>query len=487
MKFFILLLTLFAFSKVFSQTNNVTIIGELKGCKTSSAVQFVKLPIHDPIVPPDTTFTDSKGCFKITFSLEEPCFCVFYSKQTNGFYESPVLFIQPGREYQVISELNDSKSTQIKGANSEGLTLLQSIVYKPYIRAFDIQWNLKNTKTLLDSLHAKIESTNSMFQRLYENKKIDSVFYNYSQIQIRYYYANQLECTIANAVRENEYKSDSIILQKVADEVYKQYPLNGNKIEYSIEFYEYVDLYLSRLARKNNEEFKQYMAKGLGTTYVLKNAKNLLTDKAYQYYAIRTIWSRSESLEQETIDLFENYKNEYSDNIENRYYQRLQTKVIPEIRNSFDFADKPFSVGVTILDKNSPINSFNELISQFKGKPVFIDCWASWCRPCKAQFRYKKFLEKFLADEGIELIYIAYEYNVDRNRWCNQIKKFNLLGNHVLITQNLKNDLNKRVGTEFGLPTYLIVDKNGDLIEATENRPNNKEKLFLEVKSMIKQ
>ncbi len=488
MKILYLLLNLLAFSNVFSQTNNVTIIGELKDCKKLSTVLFLKLPIYDNIVAPDTTLTDSIGCFKITFPLEEPCFFAFYSEQKNGCFESPVLFIQPGKEYRVISQLNDIKPAQILGANSEGLTLIQSIAFEQYSRDFDILWNLKVPNTLIDTLHARIERANSMFQTLYENKKIDSIFYDYSQIQIKYYQANQLEYTIAYAVNENTQKLDSTNLQKVADEIYKQYPLNGNKIEYSTVFNDYVDLYLSRMARKNNKEHSHYESKGLATTYLLKNAKNILSDKAYKFYAIKKIWSSNHcSLSPEILDLFEQYKNEYPGNLENRYFQMLQTEVIPEIRNLSTFREKPFSDGVTILDKKSPINSFSELISQFKGKPIFIDCWASWCGPCIAQFSYNKFLEKFLAENGIELVYVAYEYNVDRTRWCNIIKKFNLGGNHVLITPKLKNDLKNRVGTQFGLPTYLIVDKNGDLIGTTENRPNDKEKLFLEIKSKLQQ
>ena len=488
MKILHLLLTLLAFSNVFSQTNNVTIIGELKDCKKSSIVQFLKLPIYDNIVAPDTTLTDSTGCFKITFPLEEPCFFSFYSKQKNGCFESPVLFIQPSKEYRVSCQLNDINPAQIQGANSEGLTLIQSIAFKQCRRAFDTLWNLKVPNTLIDTLHARIERANSMFQKLYENKKIDSVFYDYSQIQIKYYHANQLEYTIGYAVNENTNKLDSTNLQKVADEIYKQYPLNGNKIEYSTVFNDYVDLYLSRMMRKNNKEYSHYRSKGLATTNVLKNAKNLLSDMAYKYYAIKKMWSRSGcNPELEILDLFEQYKNEYPSNIENLYFQLMQTKVIPKIRDMYTYQEKPFPDGVTILDKKSPINSFSALISQFKGKPVFIDCWASWCGPCVAQFSYNTFLEKFLAEEGIELVYIAYEYNMDRTRWYNHIKKFNLSGNHILITQKLENDLKNRVGTQLGLPTYLIVDKNGDLIGTTENRPNNKEKLFLEIKSKLQQ
>lgn len=45
---------------------------------------------------------------------------------------------------------------------------------------------------------------------------------------------------------------------------------------------------------------------------------------------------------------------------------------------------------IYILDKNDPIESFNDLTNKFQGKAIYIDRWASWCTPCIKEFKHNK-------------------------------------------------------------------------------------------------
>ena len=75
-----------------------------------------------------------------------------------------------------------------------------------------------------------------------------------------------------------------------------------------------------------------------------------------------------------------------------------------------------FTQGIPVIDSNIKIienyyqiNSINQLLYQFKGKPVFIDLWATWCEPCLEEFRYNEQLHSFLDKKQIEMIYVSFD------------------------------------------------------------------------------
>ena len=63
-----------------------------------------------------------------------------------------------------------------------------------------------------------------------------------------------------------------------------------------------------------------------------------------------------------------------------------------------------FVSDVELLDANGE----HHLLSDFKGKPLFINFWASWCVPCLAEFPSLKDLEAQLGDD-VEFLFITNE------------------------------------------------------------------------------
>ncbi len=51
-------------------------------------------------------------------------------------------------------------------------------------------------------------------------------------------------------------------------------------------------------------------------------------------------------------------------------------------------------------------------LSQFKGKVVLLDFWASWCRPCRQSFPWMNAMQAKYGAQGFEIIAI----NVDKDR-----------------------------------------------------------------------
>jgi len=99
------------------------------------------------------------------------------------------------------------------------------------------------------------------------------------------------------------------------------------------------------------------------------------------------------------------------------------------------------------------IDQFN--LEQYKGKVVYLDFWASWCKPCQKSFPWMNELkDKFPADR-FEVVTI----NLDSEQ--EPMMKFL---EHVPANFTIYHDASGRTADAFklpGMPTSFIIDKNG--------------------------
>lgn len=96
----------------------------------------------------------------------------------------------------------------------------------------------------------------------------------------------------------------------------------------------------------------------------------------------------------------------------------------------------------------------------FKGKALLINFWASWCAPCRAEMKDLANLQKQLGNDDFEVVAI----NADRGgiKMADRtLKEWGVEG--LALYADPKFTLVQKFANE-GLPTSLIVDKNGSII-----------------------
>ena len=141
---------------------------------------------------------------------------------------------------------------------------------------------------------------------------------------------------------------------------------------------------------------------------------------------------------------------------------------------------------IYILDKEGPIESFEVLTNKFQGKPIFIDRWATWCSPCIEEFNHNEALHNFLQDNKIEIVYLNSDTDLVEGKWFDFIIDHNLKGNHVRLDSILKADLvDKEIFIPI-IPQYIIVGREGEIIENSALRPSSGEELYNQLKETLK-
>ena len=145
------------------------------------------------------------------------------------------------------------------------------------------------------------------------------------------------------------------------------------------------------------------------------------------------------------------------------------------------------SQNTKFLDSN--ISSVQQLLSKyFKGKPVLIDLWASWCTPCIKEFDYNIVLDAYLNQKGIALVYISFDKDIEDGSWRNAISKYNLSENQIRANKSLQDDLTMLIwgGRDaYSIPRYLLFDNNNRLIDNDLPAPSNGKKLYETINEKI--
>ena len=117
-------------------------------------------------------------------------------------------------------------------------------------------------------------------------------------------------------------------------------------------------------------------------------------------------------------------------------------------------------------------------LSDFKGKAVYVDFWATWCIPCCMQIPYmEKVAAKYKGDSRVACISVSLDKKVED--WLEKLDE-----DKPAWPQYRTADAGKAVQTAYGfaaIPRFMLFDRNGQIVDIDAPRPQS----FDEVCGMI--
>ena len=160
----------------------------------------------------------------------------------------------------------------------------------------------------------------------------------------------------------------------------------------------------------------------------------------------------------EDFNLLDSLYNNFLPGIsESKYYNRLKDRVEALRKVSIGQAAPDFTLNDTT---GNPVT----MSSLLKGNNyLFIDFWASWCAPCRAENpnvvdMYKKYHSK-----GFDILSVSFDREGEKDKWIQAIKDDNLNWNHVSDLKYWDCEAGKLYVIK-SIPASVLIDGKGVII-----------------------
>ncbi len=114
-------------------------------------------------------------------------------------------------------------------------------------------------------------------------------------------------------------------------------------------------------------------------------------------------------------------------------------------------------------------------LSDFKGKFVYIDVWATWCVPCIAEIPDLEILEKkYHGNKNIVFISMTVDKQKDHQKWKDFVKNENLGGIQLMVPKDFDSQFIKDYIIS-SIPRFILIDPEGKIVSPNAMRPSNPE------------
>ena len=139
-----------------------------------------------------------------------------------------------------------------------------------------------------------------------------------------------------------------------------------------------------------------------------------------------------------------------------------------------DSSPAPEAEGAELRGKDAPPFTLTDLsgkkvsLADFKGRPVVVNFWATWCGPCKLEMPwFQEFSSKYKG-EGLEVLGLSQDDGATRQDVADAAKKIGV--SYTILMPDEK--VAKKYGGVDYLPETFYIDRAGKVIDVTAGAPS---------------
>lgn len=117
-------------------------------------------------------------------------------------------------------------------------------------------------------------------------------------------------------------------------------------------------------------------------------------------------------------------------------------------------------------------------LDDFKGKFVYIDVWATWCGPCKAEIPFLQEVEKAYHGKNIEFISVSIDTQKNKDKWKKMVSDMKLGGVQLIADNEWSSEFVKSYLIN-GIPRFILIDTEGNIVSKNAPRPSDSKLISL--------
>jgi len=413
----------------------------------------------------DTATLDTNGYFMLRIDSLKTGYCTFYHPN-----ESATIFLIPGDSIYLTLNIEEfDESLTFSGKGEEINNYLISI----FLLKEKLNINPRELYALeRDEFIVKTDSIkttlNNHFEEFFNSKdSINETFVKLEKAKLLYSWANHR----SKYLQWHKYltKKDSVDLGEDYDSYLAELNLNDSNLIEVREYASFLKSYLDKLAP---EEFKKDSTlKGIKHSYLIAKLRvipNTFTDQKVKDYLLYS--TMNDQIRYSGFKGIDSLIAEFNKNCSDAEYK---SKFKEEYEKWKLLADGMPAPGFSYTDIDSNLVS----LSDFKGKYVYIDVWATWCGPCIMEIPHLEELEEEYKDKNI--VFISVSIDNTRDPWKKMVHEKEMKGVQLFAEGAWKSSIVKDYNIR-GIPRFILIDREGKIIDVKAPRPSGNIKEVLE-------
>lgn len=410
--------------------------------------------------PEDTTYTidlDSANGFYLEFDRDTSSYAYFYHGR-----ERATIFLSPGDSLQITLDANEFDETlSFKGPGAAANNYLAE--------SFLLNEKMPSPYGIIDLSPAEQDRTFESVNGPEFVQALDSMYETNMSLISKW--ESKLNPELVEIEKGKKLYSTASFRQNIGQQ------LGYFDIVLPAEYYNYEDsMELDNIALLNVSEYTGYLSNYVS---IRLYDKPITTMEEY-VEAIPSYFDLADSALLEP-----NIKSRILKSLFDRYARNISFDKVTELQSQYASAlvgdDKTFVndkiAQLEMIREGAEVPNFtfytldddSVKLSDYRGKIVYIDFWATWCGPCIGEQPYLEEVIENLGDEKIE--FISLSTDATRQPWKKMVADKELSGTHLWTEGAWDSDIMDHFVIN-GIPHYVIIDEDGKIIDNNATRPS---------------